>query len=527
MVTFMLNTNVPVVHFYSAAWPNIPPPLTVASQNVNKFDPFNIPAQFRPLFSSVETYKGFFISTRLQVGDLNLEHLQDIAVYYRNDWDMLRYFVDCIFEYSKFPFLEKFDLNVGEMQAVDPGTAEPVLAIQQPHRETERVISEGTGPADVYVFRESPANLLPIAKVFRRDELPDLSPTDLGGKYQRPLDRHKLCSIRSIIHDKPSFMFPNSIIAVLSADSFYREADSSLYIPQKYGSLTIVDGQHRLFSYAGSSLPGVSTNPEQCPMVPDNVRQAAKVLVMAIKFRDVDEQNSIKYAAKTFIEINRNHTRIPQRHLYLIEYDVLGATTGSALASKVILNCNSSQGAAQSLFKTYQLSTGILPIVTIIQELGRILDIKGRISTCSGAEAQGFERLLGETLSILEQPDALVAAATGAMKHYFNLLRNTFGKDWPSSASVKSSLRRAKFFAALIRLYDTMLKEGQDWQGIEDALNAINANVLKVRGMPNYDDVLFVEDISDTTPTWRDTISDLHEFLDQNRSKPWKKPTIE
>ena len=28
MVTFMLNTNVPVVHFYSAAWPNIPPPLT-------------------------------------------------------------------------------------------------------------------------------------------------------------------------------------------------------------------------------------------------------------------------------------------------------------------------------------------------------------------------------------------------------------------------------------------------------------------------------------------------------------------
>ena len=28
MVTFMLNTNIPVVHFYSAAWPNIPPPLT-------------------------------------------------------------------------------------------------------------------------------------------------------------------------------------------------------------------------------------------------------------------------------------------------------------------------------------------------------------------------------------------------------------------------------------------------------------------------------------------------------------------
>ena len=497
----------------------------VASQNPNKFEPFNIPDSLRPLFSSVDTFRGFFISTRLQVNDLNLEHLQDIAVYYRNDWDLLRYFVDCIFENAQFPFLEKFDLNVGEMQAAVPGTSEPFLAIQQPHRETERVISEGTGPADVFVFRESPANLLPIAKVFRRDELPDLG-SEFGGKYQRPLDRSKLCDIRSIIHDKPNFMFPNSIIAVLSADSFYREADSSLHIPRKYGSLTIVDGQHRLFSYAGSSLAGVSTNQEQCPMVPDSIRQAAKVLVMGIRFRDSDGQNSVKYAAKTFIEINRNHTRIPQRHLYLIEYDVLGSTTGPALASKVILNCNTSQGAGQGLFKTNQMSTGRLPVVTIIEELARILDIEGRISTSSGAEAQGFEQLLGQSLSTLEQPDAFIAAATGGMKRYFSLLRKTFDNDWPSSTSIKSGFRRAKFFAAFIRLYDTMLKEGQDWQGVQNSLNAIRGNVLKLRGMPSYDEVLFVEDTPDIIPTWRDTMRDLHEFLEQNRHKPWKKPSV-
>ena len=498
----------------------------VTSQNPNKFDTFNIPDSMRHLFSLVDTYRGFFISTRLQIRDLNLGALQNIAIHYRNDWDMLRYFADCIFENAQFPFLEKFNLNVGEMQAAAPGTAEPSLAIQQPHRETERVISEGTAPADVYVFRESPANLLPIAKVFRRDELPDLSPTELGGKYQRPLDRSKLCSIRSIIHDKPNFMFPNSIIAVLSADSFYREDDSSLHIPQKYGSLTIVDGQHRLFSYAGSSLAGATTNSEKCPMVPDSVRQAAKVLVMAIRFRDSNEQNSVEYAAKTFIEINRNHTRIPQRHLYLIEYDVLGSTTGPALASKVMLNCNTSQGAGQGLFKTNQMSTGRLPVVTIIEELGHILDIEGRISKCTGTETKGFEELLGQTLSTLEQPDALITAATGAMKHYLNLLHNTFAKDWPSSASVKSGLRRAKFFAAFIRLYDTMLKEGQNWQGVQDSLIAIRANILKLRGMPSYDEVLFAEDVPDIIPTWRDTIRDLHEFLDQNRNKPWKKPTI-
>ena len=493
------------------------------SANPNRFEPFDIPKNLRPLFSSVTTFRGFFISTKLQIDDLNLTNVPGVAVYYKSDWDMLRHFVDCIYEYAKFPFLEKFDLDIGEIQATEPGTGEDTLSIQ-PHREVGRVVSEGTGPADIYMFRESPYNLLPIAKVFRRDDLPNVSSADVGRAYQRPLERSKLRSIRSIIHDKPDFMFPNSIIGVLSTNTSYHE--NSLHIPKKYGSLIIVDGQHRLFSYAGPSSGSTYDASPSNPIISDAVRRDAKILVMAIKFENTNEHDTVKYAARTFIEINRNHTKIPQSHLYLIEYDVLGSTAGPALAAKVILNCNSSSGAAQGLFKTNRMSTGRLSVVTIIEELGQVLDIESRISKCvDDLEIQGYESLFGDRLPKLERPEALITAATGAMKHYFNILCHIFDKDWPSDPKVKSSLSRTKFFAALIRLFDTMLKEGQDWLGVENALKAINKNVIEVRNMTSYDDVLFNENTRQTIPTWRDTINDLHDFLNQNRTKPSKRQT--
>ena len=493
----------------------------------SRFNAFHIPDDQRHLFSAVTTLRGFFISTKLQIDDLNLQKVPGIAVYYKNDWEVLNNFVSCIYDYARYPFLEKFDLDVSGMQAAAPGTATSSLTIAEPHREIGRLISEGTGPADVYVFRASPDDLLPLAKVFRRDELPDVIPNAASGNYQRPLVQSKLCDIRSIIHDKPNFMFPNSIIAVLSSDAHYQESNNTLHLPKKYGSLTIVDGQHRLFSYAGPSSETNTATPANCPFVPATVRQNGRILVMGIKFDVADGNEAAKYAAKTFLEINRNHTRIPQQHLYLIDYDVLDSKTGEALAGKVILTCNTTSGVALGLFRTNQRNTGILPVITIIEELGKILNIDNRIHTCSDEkESQGFQKLLGQELSDLEQPDKLVNAATGALKRYFRLLRDTFDKDWPTASNVKSSFRRAKFFAALIRLFDSMLREGNNWDEVGSALANIKSNVLTVRGMQTYDDILFVEDARDIIPNWRDSITELHKFLDKNRLKPTKKTDL-
>ena len=496
------------------------------SPSNSRFDPFQIPEEQRHLFSEVTTLRGFFISTKLQADDLNLSPVSQISVYYKNDWEVLKSFASCIYDYARFPFLEKLGVDVAGLQAVASGTATSSVMIQNPYREPGRLISEGTGPADVFVFQATPDELLPLAKVFRRDELPSAASNAETQNYQRPLVPSKLRDIRSIIHNKPNFMFPNSIIAVLSADAHYQESNATLYLPKKYGSLTIVDGQHRLFSYAGPSSDSNMASPTDGPIVPADVRKNAKILVMGIKFADEDSISAVKYAAKTFVEINRNHTRIQQRHLYLIDFDVLGSTTGEALAGKVILNCNSTSGAAQGLFITNQRSTGILPAVTIIEELSKLLNIETRISACnSEKEIQGFHNLLGQEPSSLEQPDKLIDSATNALKRYFSHLKTTFDNDWPTGTKIKSSFRRAKFFAALIRMFDTMLTEGKNWNEVESALQSIKSNVLTVRSMAEYDSVLFTETVQENIPTWRDTITELHNFLSQNRFEPTKKQT--
>ncbi len=190
----------------------------------------------------------------------------------------------------------------------------------------------------------------------------------------------------------------------------------------------------------------------------------------------------------------------------------------------MILNCNSSAGAAQGLFNTNQRSTGVLAPVTIIEELAKLLSIETRIVPCNEEkEIQGFRNLLGYEPTSLVQPDRLIQAATVGLKRYFGLLRTVFDKDWPTDTKAKSSFRRAKFFAALIQLFDSMLKEGKNWDEVRDALISIKANVLSVRGMSEYDDVLFSEEVQENIPTWRDTITELHTFLSQNRFKPTKK----
>ena len=482
------------------------------------FDSFHIPSHCKYLFQHITDIRGFFITTRFEADDLNLEQLPGIAIYYKSDWKVLQEFVECIFEYARFPFLEKFNIDTEVLQANPPGTASLAVNINDPYTETGRVISSGTGPADVFVFRASPAKLLPLAKVFRRDELPDIVSTNTHRDYQRPINSSKLNSIRSIISEEPTFMFPNSIMCVLSPDVEYSEESKTLLLPGKYGTLTVIDGQHRLFSYAGPQSGTIGNVGDSKPVVSEAVRQQAQILVMGIRFQNAHDDQITKFAAKTFVEINRNHTRIAQQHLYLIDHDVLGSTTGTALAAKVILKCNDSPGVARGLFKTNKRSTGILPVVTIIEELAKIVDIDGRIRNCENdGEVQGFENLFGRSINELTAATNLIEASTGAMKRYFNYLAQTFSNDWPLSSNCTSSFRRAKFFSAWLRLFDTMIKSGRDWNGVSSDLQMVRQNVLKIRDWDTYDDTLFVEDIPDTIPNWRHSVTRMHEFLNQNR----------
>lgn len=209
-----------------------------------------VPSEHLRDFRGVTELKCFFVTTRLERFDVNLPEVDNMARFYKPDWDLLVEYSHSIGIYAKHHFLYHFDVAEGRSHR-------PLMLCRSPHglmRTTDRKIASGNvGLADVYTFEVSPYDLLPIARVFRRDELPNLAPAP-EPEYQRPLMPDKLDSIRGNLLDSPDFMFPNSILVVLSSDCRYLEEEEALMIPDNYGAVSVIDGQHRLFSYADEGV---------------------------------------------------------------------------------------------------------------------------------------------------------------------------------------------------------------------------------------------------------------------------------
>lgn len=110
----------------------------------------------------------------------------------------------------------------------------------------------------LYTFPIEVKNLLKFAYVFRV-EMNNI----LGESYQRLLKERKIIKIRSYL-EKESGYFPNNLIAVSEEELVFTEEEKEkgehahfvfgeLRLPDKPCYLEILDGQHRLYSYATQS----------------------------------------------------------------------------------------------------------------------------------------------------------------------------------------------------------------------------------------------------------------------------------
>lgn len=104
-----------------------------------------------------------------------------------------------------------------------------------------------------YTFTIPAKKLLPISYVFRATSTAD---QNLEEAYQRSIDIKRLPKIRKfILSDHIAAMFPTNIVACipLGSPATIEQIEGGLVnvkLPNQYGSLQIIDGQHRLFSLA-------------------------------------------------------------------------------------------------------------------------------------------------------------------------------------------------------------------------------------------------------------------------------------
>lgn len=460
-------------------------------------------------FRQVNELRGFFVTTRLEKFDVNLSRVSEIICLYKVDWHLLKEYSQSIGQYTKHHFLHLFNIQ-------EPTPRDSITLHKDSHSliriPNKKIASGDIGLADLYTFYASPYELLPIAKVFRRDELPSLLSEEPD--YQRPLIPSKLKSIRENLLINQDFIFPGTILVVLSNDCRYSVEDETLIIPKKYGSISVIDGQHRLFSYADDDIE-------------EHIGDDSRIMITAIQFRNVSENLINIFGAKTFIEINTNQTRVHPTHLDAIAYPILGVTGPRALAAQIILKANESRSSSlYGIFSTNQTGLGTIRSITVLMALKSIINfnyIKGLQNSQRGSRLlirSGYENLFGVQISQINNANDLIDCGVACFKQYFNRIKRIFNNDWPVRGQIKnSSFEYAKFFASWVKLLSIFISEGLNWQSIETELIKIKSNVLLLIRMNNYDSVLFDPSNPDI-PDYRPSTADDYRFLNENRTNP-------
>jgi DGQHR domain-containing protein len=466
-------------------------------------------------FREIKVIKAFFITTKKEKFDVSLSYIPDMAIFYSSDFLKLIEYSKTIGKWTKNYFLKHFNVSSHTNQSITIYEKDCSLIISK----NKKISGKDIPLSNLYTFTISPYRLLDIAHVHRKDELPSLQ--DNTYNYQRLLNSDKLKIIRRNLLNDPDFMFPSDILVILSKECTYTKDgtdNSYLLIPEKYGSISIIDGQHRLFSYADETVKSI-------------MQDTGQIKVTAIDFITSDTDLINQSSAKIFIEINTNQTRVEISHLDQIAYE-LGSDDPKVIATKIIVTINSRDNFRAFFdINSDKTSQGIVEAGIIIDAVKKITNL-AKIKQLENPRVEktklkkfGYENLFDCNILDLSQKHTLVEKGAIVFERYFNEIFSIFRYDKPTGKKeIKSSFAYSKFWAGFVDLLSIFIEEGLNWNQVRDELKDIKSNVMELREVDilqidKSTDPLFVAKdpkIPDASSSPKKTCT----FLNKNRQKP-------
>lgn len=444
--------------------------------NKDRFSPFQITESRRSAYKDIETLRGLFVYSN-PAHDHPIEDLYPKTIVSMNlrEWEQVKHHAECLSKEARYHFLDAVGIPLAEIVAHRAaGRAAEQLTLKNGEYLNlgKRTLAEGFPEAEIFVFALDPTNLLPLARVFRKDSLPaliDPNNPDPSPKYQRVLIKKKLDDLRRIISSMgESFVFPTAVLAVLSSDS---EVDQRhrLVLPKEFGTLEIIDGQHRLFAYASEKLSGA---------ICDNSR----VIVVGVRFDKLAAENGSKWAARMFIDINTKQTRV-QRDLQMIIAYETGEQTPEPLAAGMLLKANDSGPLQNGFYVGATSPSNGIRITTIVTKLKPLFDLK-KIRTEPLGQRKKRLTLLGGDETILEEGNEamFVDAMADCYGKFFEKVMKKFPNDW--KLPDESSLRSAKYFTALTDRLKRFIEKGSTWVQVDSWLERVKKRSLNKSSKP-------------------------------------------
>ncbi len=462
-------------------------------------------------FDEVNDLRFAFFGTSPEIDDKKLEpsHFPDypdvknkLTIFGNQHIEYFSELTELINQYAKYEFLSALDFSpsdLGENQRIEKNFIKV---------ENRYVTESNDIKADIYLVSFKLKELLKIGRVSRYEGIPFALEEKEKAQYQRFLVKHKLSDIaRKFIDNDKRKTFPNTVTLVLSTECETDPQDSNtLLIPNRYSSIDIIDGQHRIFAYANEEID-------------NEVLENAEILASAIKFQTDDQTEIIRQAAKIFCEINSKQAIVKNSLLYLIKYDVLGDIDALALAGKAILECNKGNSALgnvfliNSLIKKNKFNLPAIPITTIVeQDLCKFFDGKG---IDDELEDTDFTNIFEHDKNYLKNnPDQWWRNGQAVLEQYFNHIKDAFPNDWEEDA--ESNLLSAKYITAFIRLLrNYMIDQSKSMVQVQRKLTTAKNKVNRLT-RPRANQASFPKN-DERIPSTRYGINKIYDFLNNPR----------
>lgn len=300
--------------------------------------------------------------------------------------------VDAIGTFAKYEIINSFGLKTKESKYIQNTIA---IQISQPQKDSE---------AQLFLFSLPAQAMLRTCSIFRKAQ---------GDKdaYQRILRKNRLNSIYKFITKNDAILPPN-IIVFLHDNITFDEVEipkvdfsgnaitftyqdkfkiANLKIPLEYGSMEIIDGQHRLFGFVNTE---------------NATRQEFNLVVLGIKNIDPNKKRD------TFIAINDNSRRMDPNLVAFLKF-------------------TEDEGECQN--------DNELMAIKIVVELNKTTPFKNRIKILDiGKQKITLKGFAGYDLRGLTSKNGLLRKYYGnsstehisLLRTYFSLLKSAFPKQW-------------------------------------------------------------------------------------------------
>jgi len=421
----------------------------------------SIPDERKDDFSDVEEWRAIYVGTSpeliykgIKPEDFNAK--QELRIINVDDWTYILKLTKAIEKYARFEVLSFLGIeSFLEKEYED-------VRLFKFHSVKKCEITEINGQsldADIFLFSSCPEFLLRTCKVWRFYGLRD---SDVKTYFQRMLSNAKLDEIRkNFLKNNFKRSFPTPITVVLPLQAEIK--NSKLAIPFKYGSLTIIDGQHRLYSYV---------------TLPLEIKEKAKILVNGIKFYSDNLGDIGKFSARTFMDINREQVKVKTSLLYSIAYDQMGDTKSESLAGKVIVECNMDESSplhdlfeGHALGRKSKLEIQRISIVEVANKLARIIE---NIKDIDSQKAKNVATLLNKDC-LSSEAEKLIQVTKSLLNGYFKKVREVFKDDW--KPYTKSLIFKTKYIAAFIVLLDGYVDQFTDFVEMKERLKKLRNNL--------------------------------------------------